>query len=476
MSALQVSFLVLAYLPVGVAAQPVPAGFKLVGVIQGPVTIACQDPPPVDPAQRQCIVLAMPGLAPTTAESPSPAPMSATTTAAAASTSVGAVAEPQAAAKPEAPSSSAGGTTAGASGKTETDKKSAFDKLADYAQLDLSVPNSPAFAVLGITPDKVQRPGTINDFATSLIRGLGKDGKPVSGFAVDMSPASVLFKQYITGGTDYGNANSTSDLKFTNYWKRLLARSTVSLATTSAEATGASRSAWGVRVGIYDQGDPGLYWEATAKCLRETPMARLEGRKNLDPKPAGNGLDKCNPLTNEVMDRPLWAQPAVYVGYGKSWYSQSGALTDRAPNVAAYWVSGSYGMFAGKPKDEVGAFRFLLQGYLGKKVNDRSPDANDATKLLREDSNDTAIRLKLGKEKWHTFLESGRGRVRLGDQIRENRYHTSIGAEFKLGFGENLWVQVASVSERGFSNGKSNSGVTMNFKFGAPFLELPGTK
>ena len=53
MSALRVSFLVLAYLPLGVAAQPVPAGFKLVGVIQGPVTIACQDPPPVDPAQSR---------------------------------------------------------------------------------------------------------------------------------------------------------------------------------------------------------------------------------------------------------------------------------------------------------------------------------------------------------------------------------------------------------------------------------------
>ena len=176
------------------------------------------------------------------------------------------------------------------------------------------------------------------------------------------------------------------------------------------------------------------------------------------------------------MDKPLWAQPAVYAGFGKSWYSQSGALTDRAPDVTAYWISGSYGMFAGKPKDEVGAFRFLLQGYLGRKLNDRTPDPNDATKLLREDSNDVALRLKLGKENWHTFLESGRARVRLGGDTKENRYHTSVGAEFKLGFGDNLWVQVASVSERGLANGKTNTGVTLNLKFGAPFLELPGTK
>lgn len=473
MTALRALCVAAACIPVAAAAQSVPAGFKLVGVVQGPVTIACQDPPPADPAQRQCIVLAMPsGVAPTAGG----AGAAATDAVAAATPAGGAAAGALAAAAPEAAASAPVTATTATAAKSEADKKSAFEKLADYAQLDLSVPNSPAFAVLGITPDKVQRPGTINDFAASLIRGLGKDGKPVSGFAVDMAPASVFFKRYITGGSDYGPANGTNDLNLTNYWKRVLARTTVSLATTSAEASGASRSAWGVRVGLYDQGDPGLYWEATAKCLRETTMPVLKGGKGLDPTPAGTSLDKCNPLTNDVMDKPLWAQPAVYAGFGKSWYSQSGALTDRAPDVTAYWISGSYGMFAGKPKDEVGAFRFLLQGYLGRKLNDRTPDPNDATKLLREDSNDVALRLKLGKENWHTFLESGRARVRLGGDTKENRYHTSVGAEFKLGFGDNLWVQVASVNERGLANGKTNTGVTMNLKFGAPFLELPGTK
>ena len=132
-------------------------------------------------------------------------------------------------------------------------------------------------------------------------------------------------------------------------------------------------------------------------------------------------------------------------------------------------------MFVGKPTQELGALRTLLQGYLGRKLNDRTPDPNDATVLLREDSSDIIVRLKLGKDTWHGFLELGRSRVRLGNDTTEKLRHVALGAEFKLNFADDTWLQLASVSERGFSNGKDNTGVTMNLKFGVPFLELPGT-
>ncbi|MBK7532926.1 hypothetical protein [Piscinibacter sp.] len=343
--------------------------------------------------------------------------------------------------------------------------------------MDLSVPSSPAFAVLGISPDKVQRPGTIRDFATSVVRGIGADGKPVNGVAIDMSPVSVFFKQLITGGSEYAaDADSHNDLRLKNYWKRAFARTTVSLATTSADSNGASKSAWGLRVGLIDQGDPGLYYKETAACLRKATMPPIKAGRDLTSTPADDAVNLCNPLTNGVMEKPLWAQPALYAGYGQSWYSKSGSLTDRAPDVKAFWLAGSYGMFVGKPTQELGALRTLLQGYLGRKLNDRTPDPNDATVLLREDSSDIIVRLKLGKDTWHGFLELGRSRVRLGNDTTEKLRHVALGAEFKLNFADDTWLQLASVSERGFSNGKDNTGVTMNLKFGVPFLELPGTK
>lgn len=205
-------------------------------------------------------------------------------------------------------------------------------------------------------------------------------------------------------------------------------------------------------------------------------MPPIKAGRDLTSTPADDAVNLCNPLTNGVMEKPLWAQPALYAGYGQSWYSKSGSLTDRAPDVKAFWLAGSYGMFVGKPTQELGALRTLLQGYLGRKLNDRTPDPNDATVLLREDSSDIIVRLKLGKDTWHGFLELGRSRVRLGNDTTEKLRHVALGAEFKLNFADDTWLQLASVSERGFSNGKDNTGVTMNLKFGVPFLELPGTK
>lgn len=360
-------------------------------------------------------------------------------------------------------------------------KKSAFDMITEYAKVDLSVPGSPAFNVLGINPDKVQRPGSIREFATSITRGLGPDGKFTNGLALDFSPVSVFAKTLIQGGDGYAPAVADgefpSDLAGHGYVKRVFARTTVSFATTEQDANGAARSAWGLRMGLIDYGDPGLYWQFTAKCLRSTPMPTLRGGRNLDPTPADTSLDACNPLTNPIaMRRPLWAQPALYVGYGQSWYSKSGAVTDHAPDAKAAWLSFSIGHAALMKTDASSDWRVLLQLYANRRLDDRVPDPNDATALLRQDSGEGTLRLRFGKDTWHGYVEHGRRRVRLGDDTREKLRVTAFGAEFKLKFlSDETWLQLASVREQGFADGKDKTGLTVSFKFGVPLLELPGT-
>ena len=433
--------------PGGLLAQTFPGGAPLVVSITGTFRLACS-PPAADGTLRDCTLepLGVAAASPP-ANAPPPAP---------------ALAAPPQAAAP-------------ANAATATTPKDAFQRIADLTQVDISVPSSPAFAVLGISPDKVQRPGTIRDFVSSVVRGLGPDGKPVQGLAIDMSPASVFFKSQIIGGTNYmPGAQDHNDLHLNNYWKRVLARTTVSLANTTADSSGsgAARMAWGLRLGLVDYGDPGLYADRVASCLQSLAMPPIPAGRTVGEAPAD--VNACDPTRNPAYS--LWAKPALYAGYGRSWYSHSGSATARLPDAKAWWVTGSYG-FAGQPTtgaEDLNSLRTLVQVYAGRRINDRASDASDPLTLVRQDSSEAIVRLKLGKDTWHGFAELGRSRVHLGSSETQKVRHTALGAEFKLSIAEDTWLKVASVRERGFADGKDRNSGTVSLKLGVPFLTLPG--
>ena len=405
---------------------------------------------------------------------------------------------------PESPAS-AGASTAGATTalsdkakvaaapNTGTEDKTAaadaFKQSGDLAQVNLSAPSSPAAVVLGLSPDKVDHPGTLRDFVASVVHGLGTDGKPINGVAIDISPLSVFDRNLLRGGTNYAplakgeQASDASTGGWSGWLTRVAARTTVSLASTSADSNGASRMAFGLRSGLFDNGDPGLYWGETVKCVKNLPVVDIPKGPKVG-EPASNNLSTCDPSKDNALS--LWAKPSVYVGYGQSWYSQSGALTDHAPDVKQFWLSGSIGLtseaFGGRSatltqnaaKD---SFRLLGQAYLGRRLNDRTPDPNDSTKLLSANSTEYIARLRGGKSTWHVFLEGGRNRMTLGNSTTENLRHVAFGAEFKIpALGDDSWFEVATVNDRGFQDGKDRSGVTMNFKYGAPVLTRPPEK
>ena len=375
---------------------------------------------------------------------------------------------------------STGSTTESAQAKVD-----AFQQIADLGQVNLSAPSSPAAAVLGLSPDKVDHPGTIRDFVGSVVRGLGKDGKPVNGVAIDISPLAVFDRNALRGGSNYApltdGATYHSDAS-PGWLLRVAARTTVSLASTSADSSGASRMSFGLRTGLFDNGDPGLYAGETAKCVRGLPAKEVpKGRVVSE---VANDLSACDPLTNKALS--LWAKPAVYAGFGQSWYSHSGAVTDHAPDVKQFWLTGSIGLtseaFGGKSSTLTqgaaqDSLRVLGQLYVGRRLDDRQPDPNDSTKLLSANATEFITRLTAGKSTWHTFAEVGRNRMRLGNNTTENLRHVAFGAEFKISaIGDDSWLELATVNDRGYQDGKDHSGVTMNFKFGAPVLTLPGPK
>lgn len=133
---------------------------------------------------------------------------------------------------------------------------------AATATLDLAVPESPAFTVLGVTPENVVRPTSPRQLALSLLNGVDRDGNFQSGIAVDTAPYLLVAGQHLTL-QDYRDSK--------NYWsKRLPARTQVSLATAKGSTTDdkSSRVALGIRVTPWDAGDPRLDDELI-DCLRQ---------------------------------------------------------------------------------------------------------------------------------------------------------------------------------------------------------------
>src|SRR5258708_17355465 len=54
--------------------------------------------------------------------------------------------------------------------------------------LDFSVPDSPAFTILGVTPQTITRPTTPRGLAASLLNGVDENGNFQAGFALDTAP------------------------------------------------------------------------------------------------------------------------------------------------------------------------------------------------------------------------------------------------------------------------------------------------
>ena len=136
--------------------------------------------------------------------------------------------------------------------------------------LDLNVPDSPAFSILGLTPDKVTKPTSLRDIATSLLNGTDIRGNLQSGVAIDISPFRLLNAQEIktinAGNPLHGL--TIGDYR-RDYGKQLLYRTEFSIATAkgSSSADPSTKIALGVTTTLFNDGDPVLD-EALLKSLK----------------------------------------------------------------------------------------------------------------------------------------------------------------------------------------------------------------
>jgi len=160
------------------------------------------------------------------------------------------------------------------------------DDKTKKAALDLSVPTSPAFSALGLTPQSVIRPTSPREFAASLINGVDPNGNLQNGIAVELAPFLMWHGNDITLN-QYQNPNNLPDDqnprdKFS--FDRMLYRTSLSLATTkgTSDDDKSSRIAFGLTLTPYDLGDPrndGILLDCFLRKNKEFDKFEIEKKK-----------------------------------------------------------------------------------------------------------------------------------------------------------------------------------------------------
>lgn len=355
----------------------------------------------------------------------------------------------------------------------------ADNNLLAVANVDLAVPESPAFTVLGLTPEMVVRPNSPRQFATALLSGVDRNGNFQSGTAIDTVPYLLLAGKELT-------------LKqYQDHYKiRLLSRTQFSFATTkgASEDDKSVRLSLGLRLTLWDNGDPrtdkdllDCFDSASVKYLQALvvpPVAPLE----LLP-PTASEEDKnesirlwaayelkeaqANPTRLEETEacrvearKRNWNKSSWIVAYAPSWISTSGQTKNFKWNGGGFWSSVAYG-FEGFP---VLAKRSQIIFHGRYRSNEQVPDPAIQGAFLSQDSLFFGTRVRVGNENSTGSFEGVFVRSRHDANAWDTSARYAVGFERRV--AENLWFALAFGGENGRANGNNKGFVLTSFRWG----------
>lgn len=307
-------------------------------------------------------------------------------------------------------------------------------KPVKLVNLDLTVPDSPALVILGLSSEKVVRPSVPKDLATTLLNGVDQHGNLQSGLAVDFAPL-FLFAGNSLEYSDYHDHTRT----------QILGRTQVSFATTkgASDSDKSVRAGVGVRSTLWDRGDPRLDDGpgGLVECLNAikvpvpdrvvaTPDARQawedEQAKVLRPK-----VQACHAASA----KRLWNASSLAIGIVPAFQSPTGESRDFKYAGAAVWAA-----LALKLSTSAANFgQFVVQGrYRNKEM---VPDKDNKGSFFEQDSGGVGLRLVLGEPVRALVIESEIGRQSPQNGDATNSFTLSAGGQLKL--SDDLWLSAA---------------------------------
>jgi hypothetical protein len=347
------------------------------------------------------------------------------------------------------------------------------------AAVDMSVPESPAFTVLGVTPETVIRPTSPRAFATSLLNGVDTNGNFQSGLAMDFVPYLLIAGDQLTLRKYQ-----------TNSLVRLLSRSQFSFATTkgATEDDKSMRLALGLHVTLWDRGDPRLD-ETLMSCLSTfrlpPPPTTLECELPDNPTDADReAFRKCqegaesarqqraaqvqeatefnNSVSTRCRDEAQkrnFNRSSWIIGAAPSWISTNGQTKDMQWNGGGFWTSLAYG-FEGVPGLEDKSQLILHARYRNR---EQVPDPVTTGAFLSQDSMFFGARFRHGSPTFNGSFEYTFLRSRVAGQRYDSSSRLSLLFERRI--AGDTWFNLSLGGETGRQDGRNNGFVLTSFKW-----------
>jgi hypothetical protein len=347
------------------------------------------------------------------------------------------------------------------------------------AQIDLSVPKSPAFTVLGITPESVVRPTSSRAFAASLLNGADPHGNIQTGLAIETAPYLL-----------YAGDNITLKQYQDVYAIRAASRTQFSLATTkgATDEDKATRVALGLLITPFDLGDArtdklllkcfeqkvGKVHEDTVKVQHEIAPLVATGSPDWSTKLASEinklekrAKDEAEACRDEARKRH-WNASAWSVGVAPTWTTPTGNVSDLDWSGAGLWTSVSYG-FENVPGLEDTGQLIVHARY---RIHERAPDPQQRGAFLTQDTLTLAGQVRVagfsfrkttGGPDLNFLFEAAY--VHEDRQRRRDEGVLRYTAGFDYRITENLYLDVSIGTENGRKEGGNNQFGTFGLKW-----------
>lgn len=354
-----------------------------------------------------------------------------------------------------------------------TPKKEDLAAVLKGYSTDLSMPDTPGLAIVGLTSENVIRPTNPRKLGMAILQGRNESGTAKQGFALDFAPLKI----FNPGMTKKEYADSP-------YVGRPLWNSQVSLGVGQplSEADKSTRIGIGLSSTLWrkESSDP-LLNEAHGKCLsdalREDLDSEFPGLDDGSAKPAaaagaasaasaggaGKQAKKAAKPTLKscyaALEKATWNASALLVGAATSRVSgrDPALLPDATPK--GYWVSFNYGFENMPSLQQTLQFTATYRRLRDELVT----DPTDNTKFVGQDSSLIGAKLYGRSEFANLFIEASRKRSVIVGRETERSNLFVFGAERKL--TDNLWLTIAMGTKRG-GTASNPTYVSTGLKFG----------
>lgn len=220
------------------------------------------------------------------------------------------------------------------------------DCISQPSQCDLNAtiteivaPDSPAFTVLGLSSTQVSKPTTPTEFATSVLNGFDDNGHFQSGAALDFVPFLVFASGNLSLGKYVPNDKATRSQILKSYAVRVLARTSISYATTKGTSNPdtAVRIGTGLRIVLWQQNDPrALFYVCTRNIDVPFNPAKPDDPARL--KAVTDAIHNCRRASK------VWNSSSLTLAGAPSWISTDGSTGNLKLNGGGYWASLAYGL------------------------------------------------------------------------------------------------------------------------------------